>query len=512
MRRERPELDLKAPLATVGKAKSALRLLAVDEAAARAGLGPGLTARDARRREPALLTAPHDPAADAALVRRLLALCRRFTPALAQSPDALTLDVTGAGPLFGGEAALLAAVEALFAAERVALRPGLADTPAAAWTLARFASDPVSTPGGLRASLAALPVEALRRPGDQAEGVVEDLRGLGVRTLADAWAWPREQLAVALDAALWTRLDELTGARACPLALRLEPVRFTAERRLMESVSGAEAILHHVRRLAEPVCDQLRRRRSGGRGFVLSLFGDRGRLRVVRVASRQPLTDPAAIAAMFARRLEAEGAGEAAPDAALGDGAVEEAFDHLRLEARPVEALAERTGDLLGEEADTVFEAFAATLDARFGLDVVQAVTPDRRTAKPEREVRFTPWGSQPLGDGPPPPPPAWGDAVLRPLRLFSRPEPIRVLSEPTERPPFTFVWRRVSHRVVRAEGPERLSPEWGREAPDARTRDYYRVENERGRRFWIFREGFFVEDAHGETGAPAWFLHGLFA
>ena len=110
----------------------------------------------------------------------------------------------------------------------------------------------------------------------------------------------------------------------------------------------------------------------------------------------------------------------------------------------------------------------------------------------------------------------AYDGVPLRPLRLFHPAERIRVLSEPTERPPFTFVWRRVRHTVVRAEGPERLSPEWGREAEDSRTRDYYRVEDERGRRFWIYREGFFVEDAHGEpAGAaapPRWFMHGLFA
>ena len=496
----------------MGKAKNAMRIMAVDAAASGAGLGPGLTVRDARRRAPALVTAPHDPAADEALVRRLLAACRRFTPALTQEVQALTLDVTGAEPLFGGEEALLVAVERLFADVEVAVRPGLADTPSCAWTLARFASVSISPPGEARVSLAPLPVEALRRPGDGADGVVEDLRGLGVRTLGDAWAWPRETLSAALDATLWTRLDELLGLRACPLALRLEPVRFVAERRLMETVSGADAILHHVRRLAEPVRDQLQQRRSGGRGFVLTLFGDRGRSRVFHVASRRPLTDPAAVTALFARRLEASGAGESAPDAALGDGAVEEAFDHLRLEARPVERLAERTCDLLGESQDAAFEAFAANLDARFGLDVVRAIIPDLRSAKPEREVRFAPFGSKPAGSGPAPPPPAWGDAVLRPLRLFHPAEPIRVLSEPTERPPFTFVWRRVSHRVVRAEGPERLSPEWGREAPDARARDYYRVEDERGRRFWIFREGFFVEDAHGEGGDPAWFLHGLFA
>ena len=343
---------------------------------------------------------------------------------------------------------------------------------------------------------------------------MEDLKGLGLHRIGQALAWPRDGLSEALGDQLWLRLDELLGARACPLTLRLEPVRFAADRKLTEAVSGAETILHHVRRLAEPLRDQLQRHGVGGRGFTLTLFG-RGGAREVTVRARRPLTDPAEVTALFARRLEGAAEAEAA-DTPLGDGAVEEPFDHLRLRAHPVERLAERTGDLLGEAADAAFDGFVASLDARFGADVVQVIAPDRRTAKPEREVRFAPLGSgsdgrERPGDGPSPPPPAWGDAVLRPLRLFQPAEPIRVLSEPTDRPPFTFVWRRVGHTVVRAEGPERLSPEWGREPGGARTRDYYRVEDERGSRFWIYREGFFVEDAHGEPAGARWFLHGLF-
>jgi hypothetical protein len=62
-------------------------------------------------------------------------------------------------------------------------------------------------------------------------------------------------------------------------------------------------------------------------------------------------------------------------------------------------------------------------------------------------------------------------------------------------------------HEVVRAEGPERIAPEWWRPGTDGVTRDYYRVEDAQGRRFWIFRAGLY-----GEGGEPGWFLHGLFA
>ena len=59
---------------------------------------------------------------------------------------------------------------------------------------------------------------------------------------------------------------------------------------------------------------------------------------------------------------------------------------------------------------------------------------------------------------------------------------------------------------MVRAEGPERLLGEWwhidppdGSEAGEAPPRDYFRVEDEDGRRYWLYRS------------AGRWFLHGLF-
>jgi protein ImuB len=100
-----------------------------------------------------------------------------------------------------------------------------------------------------------------------------------------------------------------------------------------------------------------------------------------------------------------------------------------------------------------------------------------------------------------------------RPLLLFDPPEPVRAIAELPDAAPVSFVWRRCAHRVVKAEGPERLSPEWWRPAlsphgPD-RTRDYYAVEDEAGHRFWLFREGLYGrEDA---ALAPTWRMHGVF-
>ena len=94
-----------------------------------------------------------------------------------------------------------------------------------------------------------------------------------------------------------------------------------------------------------------------------------------------------------------------------------------------------------------------------------------------------------------------------RPIRLIEPPEPIDVIAEIPDSAPIRFRWRRVFHAVVKAEGPERIAPEWWRGEQDMMTRDYFRLEDEEGRRFWVYREGLFGR----ETKMPKWFMHGLF-
>ena len=115
---------------------------------------------------------------------------------------------------------------------------------------------------------------------------------------------------------------------------------------------------------------------------------------------------------------------------------------------------------------------------------------------------RASAWNADPVVSVPPP-----EDGVMRrPLTLFAPALPITVISTVPDGPPLRFRWRRVLRTIARAEGPERIAPNWLR-ASDAKTRDYFRVEDEEGRRYWLYREGFY-----GRDEAPRWFMHGLFA
>src|SRR5262249_45458484 len=95
-----------------------------------------------------------------------------------------------------------------------------------------------------------------------------------------------------------------------------------------------------------------------------------------------------------------------------------------------------------------------------------------------------------------------------RPLRLFAKPEPIEAMAEVPDGPPLRFRWRRALHSVARAECPERIAMDWWRHQGSMPTRDYFRVEDQTGRRFWLYRDGLYGR----ETDHPRWFVHGVFA
>ena len=459
----------------VRQEKSALRLAAVDDRAACEGLAVGMTLADARARIPELSVADADPAADLALLVRVAEACRRFTPALAlHAPDGIDLDLTGCARLFGGEARLLMAVAARVARLGLTLRSALADTPGLAWAAARYGGGGAVAAGVREAVLAPLPVEALRLE-PQACTV---LRQLGFKRIGQLLELPRAVLARRLGEAALHRLDEALGRRCAPLELSLEQPPFRAERRMFEPVSEAEQVLQVARDLADDLCVSLEGRGVGGRRFVLELFRVDGAVKRLDVATSRALRHPPRIAALFAERL-----------AGLDEGLQADfGFDQFRLTALQTQPMDATALDLLSQAAAPgAVEALADRLAARGDLAPRRLVAVDVHT--PEAAVAAAPlaaatdWGGVE--------PARFLDTPLRPLRLFASPQPIGVpLAGVPEGPPARFTWRRVTRTVVRAEGPERLEPEWARGAGPMGGRDYYRLEDETGRRYWVFRLG----------------------
>jgi protein ImuB len=491
-RRRAPSLG--SPLALVGKQANALRVEALDPAGLAAGLVPGMTLADARAQLPELKTADADPGADRRALKALAKACRRYTPSLAlDPPDGLMLNVTGAARLFGGEAALAADLVARMAALGVSVRWGLADTAALAWGLARFGEGARLAPQGRTAGpLAGLPVAALRLE----EDTVSILHGLGLRRVGQLMAArARPAIARRLGEGVLHRLDQATGDRADALRLRLEVAPWRVERRLAEPVATEDQVLAVVSDLARALGERLEGAGLGGHLFRLELFRVDGVVRALSVTASQPLCDPRRVAALFAERLDTLGSGL---EADFG-------FDLIRLWVRRARPVSSEAADLLGAQAEAAaFAGLVDRLSARLGSGLVRRPVPARETRVPERAVRAIPvqGEAEPVWTAPAP---VDEGVPLRPATLFAAPEPIEILAEVPEGAPDRFRWRKVWRRVAAAEGPERLEPEWGRATALPRVRDYYRLEDEAGERFWVFREG-----RYGERPEPRWFMHGV--
>jgi protein ImuB len=498
--------------------KGALRLTALDAAAQAEGVSVGMSLADTRARAPRISVLRADPTADATLLGRLGEACRRYTPAFAlHAPDGLDLDVTGCESLFGGEAALLDLMIKRLQGQGLSLRAALADTPAQAYACARFSFGGIVAAETARAVLSPLPMAALRL----ADSDCKVLDRLGLKRIGQLIDLPRAAVTRRFGDSVLHRLDEALGHRAGPLELQLERPPFLAERRMFEPISEPEQVLEVTADLALDLATQLTDRAMGGRTFALELFRVDGAVRRLDVASSRPLRDPQRITALFAERL-----------AGLNDGLQADfGFDQLRLTAVSTQAAIGGALDLLQttDRAGALAD-LADRLVARTHAQVRRLKPGDSH--RPERAERAAALDT----------PAAWRtelaarfeDTPLRPLRLFRPPQPIDVAAaEIPDGPPGRFTWRRVSHTVVRAEGPERLEPEWGLDPHDLE-RDYYRLEDEAGRRFWVFRRGRYgmagslpmsayglpeppppeapaEPEALQPPPAPQWFVHGVF-
>lgn len=488
---------------------------------------------DARALLPDLVTTAGEPQADRRLVETVAGWCDRYTPWVAIDPlggalaeqgteacsaggfggDAgLLLDVTGCTHLFGageaGERALLADLVARLARHDLSCRVAMADTAGAAWALARFAerqADLHCPSRGQRAALASLPVEGLRLEAS----ILETFLKLGLRRIGDLYPMPRAPLARRFGDQPLVRLDQALGTLAEPIEPRRAPPAFRTRIAFAEPIGRAEDIAAATSRLLAALCRQFDQAGVGARKLEIALYRVDGSVDRTAIGTSRPNRDNPKLMKLFEEKL-----GELDP----GFG-----VELMILAAPEVEAWGGTQDALPDQDAPAVSAGADGTIDLadrlalRLGAENVVRLLP-RDSHLPERVQMPAPVSSKPAASG------AWrrvGDMKgARPTRLLQRPEPVEVTAFVPDDPPSVFHWRRHAHRIVRADGPERIADEWWRPRPDGSrppasdvppVRDYYRVEDDDGGRFWLFRDGPYRLAANGRPTAR-WFLHGFCA
>lgn len=493
-----PERDAQ-PVALIGETAHGPRIAAVNAAALGLGIRPDTLLADARGVCPELTTAPADPAGDLAFLERLAVWAQRWGPWSAlDSSDGLLVDVTAVAHLFDGEAAMLKEAQARLAARGLAARLAVAPTAGAAWALAHHGvGRGLLLPGDdASAALASLPVAALRLDPD----VLLVLRRLGLKRIGDLYAIDRDALRRRFRhrdhaANPLVRLDQLLGRAAEPLLPVAAPETPLVQRRLMEPIRHRELLDRVMLDLAEDLAGVLEIGGEGARRLELGLWRVDGETVFRSLELAAASRDPAHIARLFGAKLDDVDAGFGMELVQLAAPWCEE----LAPAQQHFEAADERHGTSLAVCIDR--------LTVRLGSGAVRRPVPFA-SHLPERAQRWR----DPLADEP---------AIqaelafhARPLKLLDRAEPIAVLYATPDGFPRRFSWRGQAHDVARVEGPERIAPEWWRERSTARLRDYYRIEDGEGRRYWIYRHGMVGDGRGGDNQgrAPEWFLQGLFA
>ena len=485
----RGETAAPPPVALIATEGGTRRLAAVDEAAAACGLHVGQKAADAAALVPNLRTDDHDPGGDRAALEVLCDWCVRFSPAVAiDGDDGLFLDIEGVSHLWGGEAAMLDDLLVRLARWGAPARGAIADTPGAAWALARFAPDrAIAPPGGQAALLAPLLVAALRLDA----AAQAQLPRLGLFHVGQLLSLPRAQLTRRFGAGTLLRIDQALGAAREALAFRRPVTPWFDRLAFAEPLSMLDDLGRAAGDITALLCARLEAEGQGARRFELVFHRLDGRDYRVRVGLSRPGRDAARITKLLKPKLESV-------DPGFG-------VEVVTLWAADVEPLSVAQRSLNAEGGVSIEEGLAPLVDRlvnRLGEASVWRGDPFESHVPERSVVRRAPLA--------PPTEGRWNPERPRPTRLFRRPEAITVTAQLPDEPPALFTWRGQRHRVRHAEGPERIGQEWWRKAFDAigpsKVRDYYRVEDEAGERFWIYRQGLY-----GGEQAPKWWMHGLF-
>jgi protein ImuB len=482
MIRQQPELkDIPFVLAFPDHGR--MRITEVSSVAKEKGIEPGMVVADAKVILPEVKVI--DDKADLAdkLLNKLCLWCIRFTPLTAvDSPDGLILDVSGCAHLWGSEEHYLRDIINKLKGLGYHVRAAMAATVGTAWAVCRYGKLKAIIKSGEQAeALMTLPPAALRLEAD----VVERLHKLGLSQITSFMNMQRSALRRRFGQQLLLRLDQALGNKD-EIIEPLIPLEAYNERlHCLEPIQTATGIEIALQRLLGMLCKRLQKEGKGLR--VASFKGYRidEKVENIQIGTNHPSNNINHLFKLFELKIETI-------EPALG-------IELFTLEALKVEDIkpSQQTfwtanNSLQSGEISELLDR----LECKFVNDIIHRYLPDEHHL-PERFVKL----ANSLKEKPTT---AWQTDKLRPIQLLQEPQLIQVTAPIPDYPPMNFQYKGKLHKVVKADACERIESEWWLD--DGLHRDYYAVEDEEGKRYWLFRLG------HYEAEKPSWFIHGFFA
>ncbi len=461
------------------KVVTASNLLAQTE-----GITTGMTVADARAIIPSLKVLDDQPELAIKLLKGLAEWCIRYTPAVAiDLPDGIILDVSGCSHLWGSEKQYLTAIHTRFKDFGYDIKLAMADTIGAAWAMARFGHNLyIIESGSQSAALLSLPAAALRLD----VTTVERLEKLGLRQISQFISMARPALRRRFGQHLLLRLDQAMGVEEETIQ-PVQPIEPYQERLpCLEPIVTATGIEIALQRLLDIVCQRLQQEEKGLRMAIFKGYRTDGKIEKIEIGTNRPTNNTIHIFKLFEFKI-------AGIEPAEG-------IELFVLEALKVESLSPVQETLWNNNAGLDDSGLAELLDriaGKMGAHHIHRYVPDEHYW-PERSYKLAATIDEKLTT-------TWKADRPRPLNLLHKPAPIEVTAPIPDYPPMMFRYKGILHKIIKADGPERIEQEWW--IQEGQHRDYYSVEDEEGRRYWLFRSGHY-----DVAKSYQWFIHGFFA
>ena len=457
------------------------RILVVSEGARRLGVQPGMRVSAAYALTPALRVKARDVAAEEQALARLAAWSGRYTSCVSLvPPDALLLEIEGSERLYGSLDHLIERVRRDLIDLGYTAHLALAPTALGAIWLARIGREAnITDHAALFSALAELPIASLGLD-PKREAL---LAGLGLKNLLDCLRLPRDGIARRAGPEILEALDRAFGRRPDPRPAFVPPPRFHASLELPGPIATSQALLFPLHRLLLELSGFLEARGAGAAALEFTLRSAKSVDTQMSLKLVAPSRDVHHLSGLVRERLERVVLPAPVEEVVL-------AVDALQtLGAQPFDFFA-------GAQTPAEMRAqMVERLQARLGRESVQGVV-NCAEHRPERAWRYcapgingesVTFGRRPFG---PSAALRTGFAQDRPLWLLPEPMALEVRAgEP--------YW---DGTLALEPERERIESGWWDDGEIAR--DYFIARDEKGRKFWVFRELQMPE---------RWFLHGIF-
>lgn len=473
----------KLPLVMKKQVHGRMVVSAVDALAERCGILPGLSVADARALQPDLMVVDEPLELANSALRDLGEWCIRYSPMVGLDlPDGLIIDASGCSHLWGGEERYIHHIRDQLLAKGYSVRMAMADTIGMAWALAHHGKLQVYMVTGQSPPIfLELPVKALRIE----DPVLGALHTLGLQRVRDLLALPVSALKRRFGPGLIQRIEQATGLEEEGINPVCIPEPYAVRLPCLEPIVTQTGACIALERCADELKQVLAKEQLGIRKAVFTAHGVDGKTHTIRIATNRPSLNMDHIRSLFHLQIE--------------DWECSAGIELFLLTATHVEKYQPAQEKIWEGPAGLQHVKLAEWMDqleARFGAGAVMRFLPSAHHL-PERSVRISTSLSDHAQAN-------WQTWSLRPMQLLDPPEKVDVTAPIPDYPPMLFRHKGRLHRIVKADGPERIEQEWW--IVNGKHRDYYAVEDEEGKRYWLFRSGHY-----DEAKTYTWYLHGYF-